>query len=143
MADHAPPPLAGVLETVLYVADDELALPFYRDVLGMRLLSREPGRHLFFRAGASVFLLFVAETTRRSTHLPPHGADGSVHTCFQVSPGDYERWKNHLEGSGVRILQESRWNPGLSFYFEDPDGNLLEIADRDIWPGRQAAEGPR
>lgn len=135
MKADGPPPMTGVLETVIYVTDDERALRFYRDVLGMRLLSREPGRHLFFRAGSSVFLLFVAESTRRSTHLPPHGAEGSVHTCFRVPAERYAPWKRHLEKRGVEILREVCWEPGRSFYFEDPDGNLLEIADRDIWPG--------
>ena len=32
------------------------------------------------------------------------------------------------------VLREVDWPAGRSFYFHDPDGNLLEIADADIWP---------
>jgi len=122
------------LETVLYFTDQDRAERFYRDVLGMRLIDREPGRSLFFRAGESVFLLFRAEESLRSRSLPPHGATGSVHTCFLVEESDYERWKTHLAERGVVIVQEARWARGLSFYFNDSEGNLLEIADADIWP---------
>jgi catechol 2,3-dioxygenase-like lactoylglutathione lyase family enzyme len=57
-----------------------------------------------------------------------------VHTCFVVSEEVYEPWKAYLAGRGVEILQEVTWPRGLSFYFRDPDGNLLEIANADIWP---------
>lgn len=139
----APPPLTGVLETVLYYmqGEDEVER-FYRDVLGMRPIGRMPGRFLFFRAGQSVFLLFNAEASapvRPSSPdevnvPPPHGAQGSVHVCFQAPPGEYERWKEHLAAQGVEVLSELRWQRGRSFYFHDPAGNLLEIADADIWP---------
>jgi catechol 2,3-dioxygenase-like lactoylglutathione lyase family enzyme len=51
-----------------------------------------------------------------------------------VAAEDYEPWKRYLERRGVEILREVRWPRGLSFYFHDPDGNLLEIANADIWP---------
>lgn len=127
------PSLSGVLETVLYAADLDRAELFYSDVLGMRLLSKEPGRILFYRAGASVFLLFNADATRQSGSLPYHGATGSVHTCFLVPESDYEHWKVYLPSRGVQILREVHWGNGQSFYFHDPDGNLLEIANADIW----------
>ena len=57
-----------------------------------------------------------------------------MHTCFCVAAEDYEPWKRYLERRGVDILREVRWPRGLSFYFHDPDGNLLEIANADIWP---------
>jgi catechol 2,3-dioxygenase-like lactoylglutathione lyase family enzyme len=130
-----PPPLTGVLETVLYFTDAERTERFYSDVLGMRLLAKdEEGRNLFFRAGESVFLLFDASVTERGGSLPPHGARGEVHTCFVVSEEVYETWKTYLAGQGIEILQEVTWPRGLSFYFRDPDGNLLEIANADIWP---------
>jgi len=133
-ATTTPPPFAGVLETVLYIADEERAEAFYSGVLGMRLLDREPGRGLFYRAGPSVFLLFLPGATRSGGKLPPHGAVGPIHVCFRVDHCDYASWKEHLAGHGVPILREVDWTNGRSFYFEDPDGNLLEIADADFWP---------
>jgi catechol 2,3-dioxygenase-like lactoylglutathione lyase family enzyme len=133
MADVAPR-VSGVLETVLYYADQDRAERFYSEVLGFRLIDREPGRSLFYRAGDSVFLLFDAGLTGEGGRLPAHGAQGSVHTCFLVPAPEYDRWKEHLTERGVEILQEVRWKRGLTFYFHDPDGNLLEIASADIWP---------
>jgi catechol 2,3-dioxygenase-like lactoylglutathione lyase family enzyme len=131
----SPPPMSGVLETVLYFTDQEPCERFYTEVLGMRLLDKEPGRSLFFRAGESVFLLFDAEASLRGGTLPPHGARGPAHTCFLVPAGAYEAWKRHLHGRRVEILKEVDWpRGGRSFYFHDPDGNVLEIADTDIWP---------
>ena len=133
--DEPLPRIAGVLETVLYFRDEAETRQFYEDVLGLRPLSREPGRSLFYRAGASVFLLFDARMTRRpGGRLPPHGADGPVHTCFRTEPGDYGRWRDHLKRHGVGILGDADWERGRSFYFADPAGNLLEIADGDFWP---------
>ena len=131
-----PPPVTGVLETVLYYKDQARTEHFYGETLGFRLVGKEAGRHLFFRAGSSVFLLFDAQATSQpGAALPSHGASGSVHTCFVVSPQDYERWKEHLVLQSIPILQEAVWSQeGRSFYFRDPDNNLLEIANRDFWP---------
>lgn len=128
------PGISGVLETVLYFTDERRTEAFYSGVLGLRLLDREAGRSLFYRAGTSVVLLFNAQSTRGSGSLPPHGAEGSIHVCFRVAPERYAAWKAHLAARGVEILHETDWPRGRSFYFHDPQGNLLEIADADIWP---------
>ncbi len=128
------PSLTRVLETVLYYKDAERTERFYAGVLGLRLLDKEPGRSLFFRLGDGVVLLFKAEETLQGKTLPPHGAAGPIHTCFLAPGEDYERWKTHLASHGVPVIRETRWPNGLSFYFHDPDGNLLEIANADIWP---------
>jgi|RhiMetdeSRZDD1v2_1073273.scaffolds.fasta_scaffold1344258_1 catechol 2,3-dioxygenase-like lactoylglutathione lyase family enzyme len=131
---QARPSLSGVLETVLYFSDEETTRRFYSDIMGMRLVGHEPGRSLFYRAGSSVFLLFRAEETLKGGTLPAHGAVGPIHTCFQAAPGEYEAWKTYLPEKGVSVIQEVRWGQSRSFYFKDPDGNVLEIADSDIWP---------
>lgn len=136
---HAPE-LRSVLETVLYYEDQGATERFYVKVLGMRLIAKQPGRSLFFRAGSSVFLLFDASASQKGGALPPHGATGSGHVCFVAEPAAYPEWKSHLKAHGVEILQEVVW-PGRrgrealkSFYFRDPHDNLLEIADGDLWP---------
>jgi catechol 2,3-dioxygenase-like lactoylglutathione lyase family enzyme len=129
-----PPRITGILETVLYVADLDRAERFYSDVMALKQIGKEPGRHVFFRVGTGVLLLFHAARTRRSEHLPSHGADGEIHVCFTVAPAEYEAWKRRVEDRGVGIQKEIAWPVGRSFYFRDPDGNLLELADADIWP---------
>jgi len=132
-----PPPLAGVLETVLYyTAPLEARVDrFYRNVLGMRPIGRKPGQFLFFRAGRSVFLLFETDRAREQESPPPHGSRGPGHTCFQVPTHSYGAWKAHLTAHEVPVEGETEWpGGGRSFYFRDPAGNALEIADRDIWP---------
>jgi len=129
-----PPTLCGVLETVLYFSDQDRCERFYQDLLGMRLMDREPGRSLFFRAGDSVFLMFNADATLAAGRLPAHGARGPVHTCFRVPPDEFDAWKSYLEERGVPTLNETTRRRGLSFYFHDSEGNLLEIANADIWP---------
>ena len=139
MSDDEPPRLKGILETVLYYIDEESTERFYSEVLGMKPIAKEQGRHLFFRIGESMFLLFNAQATRAGGEMLPHGAEGEGHSCFVVSEVDYERWKKHLERHDVEVLKEIDWGKGLSFYFRDPDGNLLEIANRDFWPTEPAA----
>jgi catechol 2,3-dioxygenase-like lactoylglutathione lyase family enzyme len=138
--DPRAPEMQGVLETVLYYEDEDATERFYSDVMGMRLTAKLPGRSLFYRAGSSVFLLFDPKVSIEQGGLPTHGAEGPGHVCFLVGPELYERWKEHLGDRGVEILQNVEW-PGRrgkdalhSFYFRDPSGNLLEIADGDLWP---------
>jgi catechol 2,3-dioxygenase-like lactoylglutathione lyase family enzyme len=129
-----PPRITGILETVLYVADIDRAEQFYRDVMALRPIGKEPGRHVFFRVGSGVLLLFRAERTRRSASLPPHGADGEIHVCFTIVPDEYEPWKARIREHQIVVEKETEWPHGRSFYFRDPDGNLLELANADIWP---------
>ena len=132
-ADRAPR-ILGILETVLYVADIDRAEQFYRNVMALRQIGKEPGRHVFFRVGSGVLLLFRAERTRHSASIPPHGADGEIHVCFTTSPEEYEHWKRRIRKHGIAIEKQTEWSGGRSFYFRDPDGNLLELANADIWP---------
>jgi catechol 2,3-dioxygenase-like lactoylglutathione lyase family enzyme len=133
LADQ-PPQITGILETVLYVADLDRAEHFYSQVMALRQIGKQSGRHVFFRVGTGVLLLFRAGRTRQSGSVPPHGANGEIHVCFTVSPAEYDAWKGRVQEHGVAIQQEVTWPVGRSFYFRDPDGNLLELADADIWP---------
>ncbi|MEA2447511.1 MAG: hypothetical protein QOK47_1148 [Actinomycetota bacterium] len=129
-----PLPLTGILETVLYCTGETEAPArrFYEEVLNLPRVSRWA-----YRLGSHLFLLFNAEETREQQWPPPHGAPGTGHTCFMVPPDGYEYWKSHLEQHHVEVIEEIDWDRGvLSFYFKDPAGNVLEIANGDMWPAK-------
>ncbi len=130
------PDFEGVLETVIYcdstTVDDMRR--FYVDVLGLRPLGK---MGFSFRVGTRrhVFLVFNVDETENQDEPPPHGARGQVHTCFLSPPQHYEEWKAYLREQAVEITSELTWTGGLrSFYFDDPAGNVLEIAEGDFWP---------
>ena len=101
-------------------------------MLGLNAFGQASGGH---RVGQDVFLLFNRDITSTQEWPPPHGAVGPVHTCFLAAPGEYEQWKAELEAKAVELVNETTWDSGLrSFYFEDPAGNMLEIAEGDMWP---------
>lgn len=131
---------SAVLESALYVTDLGEAEAFYRDVLGLELIGKVEGRHVFFRCGRGVLLLFNAEVTEvppaPDTRLPvpPHGARGPGHLCFSATAEEVDRWKAHLQSKGIAIEADFEWpQGGRSIYFRDPSGNSLEFTEPRIW----------
>jgi predicted lactoylglutathione lyase len=46
----------------------------------------------------------------------------------------YDGWKAALLKKGVEITHEQKWKEGIySFYFEDPDGHVIEIVPPGLW----------
>jgi catechol 2,3-dioxygenase-like lactoylglutathione lyase family enzyme len=124
-----------VLETCLYVDDLAAAERFYGDILGLVLVSRKADRHLFFRCGSTMLLLFdPAASASLPADVPTHGARGPGHVAFAVSRDEIDPWTTRLEERGIAIEQQLNWpNGGRSIYFRDPAGNSLEFATRDLW----------
>ena len=123
-----------IKETCIYVTDLVRTRDFYSGTLGLPLISLVEGRHVFFKAGESVLLCFIADETMKKTELPQHGASGIIHFAFEVSAGGYESTLKKIEKEGVVILHKHSWKGGLSsFYFHDPDGNLVEIIEEGLW----------
>jgi len=126
--------IQDVLEICLYADDLAAAETFYRDVMGLEVLSSEAGRHVFLRCGARMLLIFNAEETRKTEDIPAHGTDGVGHICFAAHADELDTWEQHLQSHGVDIEHHATWgNRGKSIYFRDPDGNSLEIATPRIW----------
>lgn len=133
----------GILETVLSAADLDAAEAFYVNILGFQLHSKVPGRHIFFRCGDQMLLIFNPTETIKgpppgALPVPPHGApaaSGAGHICFQASADEITRWRTHLEQAGVAIESDFIWpaSGGRSIYFRDPAGNSLEFAEPKIW----------
>jgi catechol 2,3-dioxygenase-like lactoylglutathione lyase family enzyme len=123
-----------IKETCLYVTELERTRQFYQGKLGLDVIGEVKGRHIFFRAGASVLLCFIPEVSKKPGTLPPHFGSGQLHLAFEVSPEAYEGWKEKIQHSGIPIEQEYDWGRGFkSFYFRDPDQHLLEVVMEGMW----------
>jgi catechol 2,3-dioxygenase-like lactoylglutathione lyase family enzyme len=124
-----------IKETCIYVSDLEKCKRFYHDILGLELISYLPGKHVFFNAGDSVLLCFNPEDSRAKKSPPAHFGGGKQHFAFEVRKSDYLEAKKEILEKGITIIDEVTWESGeQSFYFNDPEGNVLEIVpDRGIW----------
>jgi len=123
-----------IKETCLYTTQLDRAEQFYTTILGLEMIGKEKGRYVFFRAGSSVLLIFNPEASATQTALPSHDGSGRVHFAFETDAADYEPCKQELISKGITITHEHQWKNGRSFYFEDPDGHVLEVLEGDaIW----------
>jgi len=133
----SPMSVSEVLESALYVLDLQAAEKFYSEVLGLTFYSKMEGRHVFFRCGNRMVLLFNAEATAVSAggpkDAPTHGAKGEGHLAFAAKDSEIDQWKRHLARNGVEIEKEIRSRNGRAIYFRDPSQNSLEIASPRIW----------
>ncbi len=135
-----PPPLLGTLESALYAEDLAAAARFWTEVIGLSEIARQPGRHVFFRCGAQVLLIFRAHATQVPPRpdarlpVPAHGTTGPGHFCMAAAESTFDNWRKHLESHGIEIEADFTWpQGGRSIYFRDPAGNSIEIADPAIW----------
>ncbi|MGX5844582.1 VOC family protein [Mesorhizobium sp. ArgA1] len=131
---------SAILESALYVTDLHAAETFYRDVIGLEPLRKVENRHVFFRCGAGVLLLFNAEATKvppapdARLKVPPHGTVGEGHLCFAASADELAGWREHLQAKNIAIESEFEWpQGGRSIYIRDPSGNSIEFAEPRIW----------
>lgn len=131
--------IEGILETALYAEDLDAAETFYGGVLGLERVLRAGDRHVFFRCGAGILLIFnPAETVKpppeSALQVPPHGANGPGHACFRVAREHLDAMAERLTAAGIGVESEVTWpNGARSIYFRDPAGNSLECAEPGLW----------
>jgi catechol 2,3-dioxygenase-like lactoylglutathione lyase family enzyme len=128
-----------ILETVLYAHDLAAIQDFYRRVFGLEPFAVAADRHVFYRCGDQMLLIFNPSVTRvpqaqGSFPMLPHGAEGEGHICFRASADEIAAWRQRLEDLGVAIEADFEWpQGGHSIYFRDPAGNCIELAEPRIW----------
>ncbi|MAU21240.1 MAG: glyoxalase/bleomycin resistance/extradiol dioxygenase family protein [Martelella sp.] len=132
-------PIAAVLETALYVDDLDAAEAFYGGVLRLEKISRAGDRHIFFRCGPGVLLIFNPDETEKpaaadALPVPAHGGRGQGHVCFRLKNDDFAAMLDRLNENGIAIESDFLWpNGARSIYFRDPAGNSLECAEGKLW----------
>lgn len=127
--------LGQLSEAAIYTSDLAAAERFYREVLGLEMVSSFQGRGMSFRCGATVLLVFDPARTRiADAGVPTHGATGEGHIAFVIAEEEVEPWRQRLRQCGVTIESEVEWpEGGRSIYFRDPAGNVVELAPPTLW----------
>jgi catechol-2,3-dioxygenase len=123
-----------IKETCIYFHDLEKARVFYNEKLELPMISYAKKKHTFFRVGSSVLLCFNPEDSKEKKHPPGHFAYGKYHFALEVGRDEYASYKSKIIEKGIDIIDTIIWKTGQeSFYFEDTEGNVLEIVPEGIW----------
>jgi catechol 2,3-dioxygenase len=127
----------------LKVADLDRAIGFYRDVLGFDLQQRMGDQAAFLSAGGYHHHIGLNTWESKGGSRPPPGTTGLYHVAirFPDRPALARALKRVLQ-SGISV-GASDHGVSEAIYFEDPDGNGIEIyrdRPRDEWPRTSEGE---
>lgn len=130
-----------ILETCIYVDNLDEAEKSSCDILGVELIRKTEARHLFFRLGRSIFLIFNPEVTSDPNiehDIPTHGVIGPCHTAFAVKENEIDESGDHFGSKGVAIEKNILGNSGgISLYFRAPAGNSIELGTPALWENKE------
>jgi catechol 2,3-dioxygenase-like lactoylglutathione lyase family enzyme len=127
------PPVAGILETSLYVGSLERSSRFYRELFGFEPVSEFPRGIALAVPGRQVLLLFLKGASATIPKIP-HDGDGQLHMAFAIAAESLDAWESRLESFEIEIIEKTKWERGgTSLYFRDPDGHLIELATPGLW----------
>ncbi|MBR9890237.1 VOC family protein [bacterium] len=129
------PTVQSIDHLVLTVADLNVTLAFYTEVLGMRAERFTPAdgsQRWALRFGSQKINLhqagaeFLPKAARPTT--------GSADLCF-LSDTPLADWQAHLDALKVSpeedpVRRSGAEGPILSLYLRDPDGTLIELSNR-------------
>jgi catechol-2,3-dioxygenase len=123
---------------VLRVRNIERSEPFYRDVLGLQVRERHPGRAIFFTCGQQHHDLAIFQIGDDAP--PPEDKRvGMYHVALKLP--DFDQLKalyKHARASGANIVGMN-WHQGSkSVYVKDPDGLEIEVYCESAEKGTEA-----
>ncbi|HZT05395.1 MAG TPA: VOC family protein [Chloroflexota bacterium] len=130
-----PSAIRRLAEVVLLVRDLEASTAFYRDVLGLDVISPSTITNArFLRAGAAgPGLPSQVVLVQRPADAPALPADRRLrsvhHIGLEIAPDDVPRERARLEGLGLEVRTGTHpFLPVDAIYVDDPDGNEVELA---------------
>ena len=122
--------LKGIGHVLLRVLDLERSKRFYSDILGFRVLEEDPehgGVFMALEGQSHAIDLFPVRDPDAARGQTP-GARGLGHVAFRVESEEALKEAHAtLREHGVEITRSIDHVSQKSVYFQDPDGNALEI----------------
>jgi catechol 2,3-dioxygenase len=127
----------GLGHVVLKVRSLERSVPFYRDVLGLKKVGQLDDSMAFFAVVDNHHDIALLET-KDAAPAAPEDAPGLHHVAFKVGTTmeELQEAKDWLVSQGVEAHRTRDHVATKSIYFDDPDGNRIEVfieSDPSVW----------
>ncbi len=141
----APPPVKRLDHWTFVAKDQEKTVRFYTEILGAiehnwESYGIQSGWIKTVNFAGTLIDIFPIGGPFQLVGQVPAG----YHHCYIIDLEDYDKWVEHLRAHNVEILrQDAHGEIRLSLYFQDPDGNNLELSvrfDDDRQTGRREIE---
>ena len=119
----------GINHIALNVRKLSRAELFYTKVLGFEVVSRvtDGTPHIMVNTGNSAVALFEAPDLEMDQHITQLSEEGYMHFAFGASKDQMDITLVDLKKENIEIEGPVSRGNGTSIYFNDPDGNHLEI----------------
>jgi lactoylglutathione lyase len=128
----------GFAELVLIVQDVPEAARFYKEVVGLEVEHETSDEWAWFWAGKPgdpqrIALHRGSLLFEEHSPLPEGERFGRVHFAFEVGRDELEKAVRRVKEAGVDVYGpvDFDWMNARSYYFYDPDANLLEFWSPD------------
>jgi catechol 2,3-dioxygenase len=122
----------------LKVADIERAVAFWRDIMGMDLIQRYGEQAAFLSWGGYHHHVGLNTWYSAGGAPPAKHNTGLFHAAFLYPTRDaLVKAARRVADAGVEIYGHADHGVSIALYFDDPDGNGIEIywdRPRDEWP---------
>lgn len=124
----------GISEIVLWAHDAPATVRFYRDVLGLTVISPPERKNpMFLQAGSGTagvpqMIVVVQLPPDAGPFTPPRTLH---HLALEIAPEDFDAEKARLEGLGFAVRSgQHPVIPSRTMYLDDPEGNEVELICR-------------
>lgn len=122
--------MMGLCHVGLYARNPAELAAFYRDVMGMHLVGGSDASHPL---GPTAFL--SSRPSEESHEIAIFNNPVFVHRAFKVgSLAALKRFYDRIVGRGIPIQFQFNHGVSIAFYFQDPEGNLIEVYWRTAVP---------
>jgi len=128
------PEIRGLTEIVIWVHNMEESLHFYRDLLGLRVMSPPDFRSaVFLQVGQSQVgvpqQIVLVPLPQGAPAFPGERAQRPLHHIgIELAPEDFETESDRLQSLGFEVrFGEHPFLALKGMYVDDPDGNEVEL----------------
>jgi catechol-2,3-dioxygenase len=122
--------LTGIAEIVLWTNDQQASLNFYRDLLGLEVISppQMPNAFLKVGGGSDTIPQMIVLVPKPANHQNQPAGNQLHHLAFKLESADFDTMHQRFVEAGYSprggihpVL------PSRTMYIDDPDGNEVEF----------------